>query len=157
MAIVNEEKYGNNSANTLVNDKKGYTYMSALKGNDTYIVENISKSFTEIDDSNRLDESENPGPVNGNGIPTTNFGNDTIQIKNVKANDLALFFDVSLAPNVEASAPSDELYIVKKSAMSSVVKQVMKVEELKMSSVKQLRKAEKAGIVYFRRRVFAAD
>ena len=130
MAIVNEEKYGNNSANTLVNNKKGYTYMSGLKGNDTYIVENISKSFTEIDDSNRLDESENPGPVNGNGIPTTNFGNDTIQIKNVKANDLALFFDVSLAPNVEASAPSDELYIVKKSAMSSVVKQVMKVEEL---------------------------
>ena len=126
MAIVNEEKYGNNSANTLVNDKKGYTYMSGLKGNDTYVIENISKSFTEIDDSDGLDESLYPENTNQNGIPLDDYGKDTIQIKNVKANDLALFFDVSLSSNNPEFAAFDDLYIVKKSAINSVFKQVVK-------------------------------
>ena len=88
MAIVNGEKRGTNSANTLINDKKGYTYLTGLKGDDTYVIEDISNSFTEIDDSDRLDEYayEEGANVNQNGIPTDNYGTDTVQIKNDKPN-----------------------------------------------------------------------
>ena len=56
MPIVNEEKIGTNGQDSLVNDKTGYTKLTGLKGNDTYIINDITNSFTELDAADSIDE-----------------------------------------------------------------------------------------------------
>ena len=132
MAIVNEEIKGTESVNDeLTNSKKGYTRMVGLTGNDTYIINNFSTSFTEIDDADGLDFYNETGlspDVNSNGIPTKYFGEDTIQINNIKTNDLTLFFDYSIGDKNEnpESMPADELYIIKKGSLSSAINTTLK-------------------------------
>ncbi|MBQ8886515.1 MAG: calcium-binding protein [Candidatus Gastranaerophilales bacterium] len=110
--IVNPKIIGDGSANTLTNSNKGYTYMSGQGGDDTYVVENISNSFSEI-----------------NPTETTTTGNNAdnvLQIQNLKGNDLTLFFDVEVNPT---GNPDDNLFVVKKNLLKSVTSQVSKFQD----------------------------
>ena len=130
MVIVNDEKRGTNNNDTLINDKAGYTKLVGLKGNDTYVIKNIANSYTEIDDADSYDETWDPDvPTNSNGIVLGNYGTDTIQIENVKPNDLGIFFDVSLNNYDPEFAPYDDMIIFQKSQAESVLEQFMKVEQ----------------------------
>lgn len=103
--IVNPEITGDASVNTLTNANKGYTYMSGQGGDDTYIIENISNSFSEI---------------NHTTVPTASADSAILQIENLKGNDLTLFFDVSLNSTNDAE---DDLLVAKKSLLKSVITQ----------------------------------
>ena len=110
--IVNPKIIGDGTINTLTNSNKGYTYMSGQGGDDTYVVENISNSFSEI-----------------NPTETTTTGNNAdnvLQIQNLKGNDLTLFFDVEV--NASGS-PDDNLFIAKKNLLNSVTSQVSKFQD----------------------------
>ena len=110
--IVNPKIIGDAGANTLTNSNKGYTYMSGQGGDDTYVVENISNSFSEI----------NPTETTTVG----NYDNNVLQVQNLKGNDLTLFFDV----DVNATGnPNDDLFVVKKTLLNSVNSQVKKFNE----------------------------
>lgn len=103
--IVNPEITGDASVNTLTNANKGYTYMSGQGGDDTYIVENISNSFSEI---------------NHTTVQTASADSAILQIENLKGNDLTLFFDVSLNSTNDTV---DDLLVAKKSLLKSVITQ----------------------------------
>lgn len=103
--IVNPEITGDAGVNTLTNANKGYTYMSGQGGDDTYIVENVSNSFTEI---------------NHTTTSTDVVDSAILQIENLKGNDLTLFFDVSLNTTNDAV---DDLLVAKKSLLKSVITQ----------------------------------
>ena len=107
-----------------VNDKKGYSKLigtqTGSNRNDRYIIKKFSSSFTEIDDANGFDF----GPI----YEYEDFGNDTVIVENVKPDDLTLFFDYSIGDDYlnPESRPADELYIVKKSALSSMISTTLK-------------------------------
>ena len=103
--IVNPEITGDSAINTLTNANKGYTYMSGQGGDDTYIVENISNSFSEINHTTTL---------------TDVVDSAILQIENLKGNDLTLFFDVSLNSTNDTV---DDLLVAKKSLLKSVITQ----------------------------------
>ena len=110
--IVNPKIIGDAGANTLTNSNKGYTYMSGQGGDDTYVVENISNSFSEI----------NPTETTTVG----NYDNNVLQVQNLKGNDLTLFFDVDVN---SSGNPNDDLFVVKKTLLNSVNSQVKKFNE----------------------------
>ena len=107
-----------------VNDKKGYSKLIGTQTgpnrDDRYVIKKFSSSFTEIDDANGFDF----GPI----YDYEDFGNDTIIVENVKPDDLTLFFDYSIGDDYlnPESRPADELYIVKKSALSSMISTTLK-------------------------------
>lgn len=109
----------------VLTSKNGANYLSGLEGDDKYIVNNIKKSWTMIDDA-RQNYADMEGFFNDvNGVfPTAYAGNDTVQINNVNANDLLLFFDVK-NPNNEYADVDETLCIVHKSMFDTVMKQVM--------------------------------
>ena len=104
-----------------VNDKKGYSILTGtLEGSnrdDRYVIKKFSSSFTEIDDANRFDFGD-----------IYDFGHDMVVVENVKPDDLTLFFDYSIGDDYlnPKSRPADELYIVKKSALSSMISTTLK-------------------------------
>ena len=108
----------------IVNDKKGYSKLIGTQTgpnrDDRYVIKKFSSSFTEIDDANGFDF----GPIE----EYEDFGNDTVIVENVKPDDLTLFFDYSIGDEYEnpESRPADELYIVKKSALSSMISTTLK-------------------------------
>ena len=113
------EIFGNDSDNISTNQNRGFSYMSGGKGDDTYIIENLAKSWTTIDDR---DYGEND--------PTSidpHDSNDSLILKNLTSKDVVLFFDV-YHPDREGltsdSHPDDGLYVIKKNAINSVMKQV---------------------------------
>lgn len=117
------EILGNDSNDILTNQNRGFSYMSGGKGNDTYIIENLAKSWTTIDDR---DYGEND--------PTSidpHDSNDSLILKNITSKDVVLFFDVVYHPNKEGltsySHPDDGLYVIKKNAINSVMKQAQKL------------------------------
>ena len=107
-----------------VNDKKGYSKLigteTGSNRNDRYVIKKFASSFTEIDDANGFDF----GPI----YDYEDFGNDTVIVENVKPDDLTLFFDYSIGDDYlnPESRPADELYIVKKSALSSMISTTLK-------------------------------
>ena len=58
MAFEDMFEVGNASNNTL-ESKKGYKFLSGQKGEDTYEIDNISRSWSEIDDAGVL-ANDNP-------------------------------------------------------------------------------------------------
>ena len=108
-----------------VNDKKGYSKLvGKLEGSnrdDRYVIKKFSSSFTEIDDAEGFD-------FKNDIYEYEDFGNDTIIVENVKPDDLTLFFDYSIGDDYlnPESRPADELYIVKKSALSSMISTTLK-------------------------------
>ena len=107
-----------------VNDQKGYSKLvGTLEGsnrNDRYVIKKFASSFTEIDDANGFDF--------GDIYVYEDFGHDMVVVENVKTDDLTLFFDYSIGDydEVPESRPSDKLYIVKKSALSSMISTTLK-------------------------------
>ena len=131
MAVINGPMIGTENDDIITNDKAGVSIMIGGDGDDTYIVENILKSWSEIADGNyTLDENDIPGAIipGSSARNAANFGNDKIIIKNINANDLILFFDVAIAENIydKTSLPDDGLYIIKKSGINTVVSQYNK-------------------------------
>ncbi|MCR4880469.1 MAG: hypothetical protein K6A44_00750 [bacterium] len=103
MTVVNKTIKGNNKNNVLTNkNKKGFTEMYGYKGNDTYVINNIAKTFTIVDDT---------------------AGKDTLQIKNTNGKDLLFFFDV-IVNETEELHPDDGLYIFKKNMAMDVANQL---------------------------------
>ena len=100
------------------NTKAGTTFMVGYNGNDTYVVNNIAKNWTNVDDKGTVlfyDDVDNFNPDS----------NDTLIVKNLSPNDTFIFFDVGIK-NTKYSVQSqisDELFIVKNSMIDSVFKQ----------------------------------
>ncbi len=131
MAVINEPVIGTQQNDTILNNKNGVTIMTGGDGDDSYIIENISKSWTQISDGNyTMDEYNKPSAlISGLSIrDIPNTGSDKVVIKNVNANDLTLFFDVAIAENKydKTSMPDDGLYIIKKSGINAVINQYNK-------------------------------
>lgn len=116
---------GSGTDDVLTVSKRGLNYITGLQGDDKYIINNIKNSWTIVDDTvkNYDDLQEafeflnfDVSPVYGDG------GSDTVQINNVNANDLILFFDVGITGD---DANLDEsLCVVHKSYINSVISQI---------------------------------
>lgn len=133
----------------LESSNKGLNYLAGRKGDDTYIIRNLSNTVTYIDDSvisarNDDDSYEFWNKYLGDNPYFTPIedskdnGNDTLQINNIKANDLFLFFDVynknsqnNLGDDIEIK---DGLFLFKKSAINSVKSQLSKAFSGKIPS-----------------------
>ena len=107
MAKINIPIIGNNKKNKLINIyNSGFTYMSGKKGNDTYIINNISQTATEIEDTK---------------------GRDALILNNIKGNALVFLFDVMVNEDFsENILPDDGLYIIKSNMLTDVVNQLGK-------------------------------
>ena len=109
MTKINKSIKGNNKKNKLTNRNSGYTAMYGKKGDDTYVVTNIANSVTDIEDT---------------------AGKDTLEIQNIKGNDLVFAFDVMLNESDDIydkyGHPFDELIIAKKSLAMSVANKIIK-------------------------------
>lgn len=140
-------KIGFDEANdTLEGSNKGVNYLAGRKGDDTYIINNLGKTVTYIDDAviaaREDDENheywekflgDNPRFT---PIAEPYSDNDTLQINNMKANDLLFFFDVfnKNAENAEEAEIKDALFVLKKSAINSLKSQLSKAYSGKMPS-----------------------
>lgn len=107
---VNDDIIGGVDADTLINTKANYTYMSGGAGEDVYVVNNFAGSYTSIDDSG-ICYAYNPD------CEAAPVSNNTLQIKNVKSSDLAIFFDVCIGDAL-TNEPHIELGIIKKSLIN---------------------------------------
>ena len=96
--------------------------MAGGNGNDTYVVNNITKSFVEIEDTG---------------------GTDNLQIKGVNVNDLLFFFDVVVNENTEYGYADDGLYIIHRNFPDSVISQMKKF----MSDPNNINNVPQAGAV----------
>jgi hypothetical protein len=102
---INKSILGNNKNNTLENkNKSGYVYMAGKKGDDTYVINNISATATSIYDT---------------------AGKDTLTIKASKASDITALFDVVYNEPV-GGPPADELYFITKSNAYNIANQMGK-------------------------------
>ena len=110
MATLNTQ-IGTKGSDELTVSKKGFNYVMGLEGNDKYIINNIKNSWTIVDD--------------GLENPISDAGEDTVQINNVYANDLILFFDVGITGD-EANL-DESLCVVHKSYINSVISQIKKI------------------------------
>lgn len=98
---INEKPIkGNKKNNTLVNKQIGLTAMYGYAGNDKYIINNISNSFTLISDKS---------------------GKDSLHIKNINGNNLIFMFDIATGDNKK---PGDELEIFQKNKLETIAKQL---------------------------------
>lgn len=106
---------------TLVNEYSGFTYMTGKAGNDKYIIKNLAKSWTTIDDKEFHDTYD---------ASVAYDKNDSLILENMTSKDVTLFFDVynpdREGKNAEAY-PDDGLYVIKKSAVKSVLSQLQKL------------------------------
>ena len=105
MAVkINKTIKGTRKNDTLVNkNTSGYTLMQGGAGNDTYIINTISKTFTDINDTK---------------------GTDNVQIKGANGNDLLFFFDVVVDESY--GNVGDELFVIDKKNMNTALKQMQK-------------------------------
>ena len=102
---INKSILGNNKNNTLENkNESGYVYMAGKKGDDTYVINNISATATSIYDT---------------------AGKDTLTIKASKASDITALFDVVYNEPV-GGPPADELYFITKSNAYNIANQMGK-------------------------------
>ncbi len=97
---INKPIEGNKKNNTLTNKKTGMTAMYGYAGNDTYIVNNLSKSLTGIFDKS---------------------GKDNLHIKNLNGSNLVFMFDIATSDDKKAE---DELDIIQKNKFDSVINQL---------------------------------
>ena len=99
---INKNILGTSKNDTLTNNNtSGFTYMNGFKGNDTYIIKNISKTSTFIKDYQ---------------------GKDVLQIKNIKAEDLLFLFDITANSESDDLTPFyDNLIIAQKSLLTSIL------------------------------------
>ena len=117
------EIFGNKRNNTLTNSKKGFVYMSGREGNDKYVITDISKGWTEVNDKNIRDND-----IENSTLPADLEAKDSILLKNISRENIALFFDVQNPeiPETDETHPEDTLYIIKKDMMDSIVEQFIK-------------------------------
>ena len=117
------EIFGNKKNNTLTNSKKGFVYMSGREGNDKYVITDISKGWTEVNDKNIRDNDEEYSTL----LADPN-AKDSILLKNISRENIALFFDVHNPeiPETDKTHPEDTLYIIQKDMMDSIVEQFIK-------------------------------
>lgn len=118
------EIFGNKKNNTLTNSKKGFVYMSGREGSDKYIITDISKGWTEVNDKNIRDNDEEYSTL----LADPN-AKDSILLKNISRENIALFFDVHNPeiPETDKTHPEDTLYIIKKEMMDPIVDQFIKI------------------------------
>ena len=106
-------KDGKEDTLTNKNSKSGLTIMAGKSGDDTYIVNNISKNWTFINDK---DEEEDLSPTDPN---------NKLTVKNIDPKNSFLFFDASIK-NSDYSIQSqidDSLYVINRSMANSVLSQ----------------------------------
>ena len=104
----------------LTNKNKGFTPMGAGNGNDTYIINDISKSFTKIIDGYQTTDRDSS--LDNKAV---NPDNDTLVVKNVNANDLMFFFDVNI-DTATANALDNNFFIIRKKGYNSAFSQILK-------------------------------
>ncbi|MCM1265894.1 MAG: hypothetical protein NC200_06815 [Candidatus Gastranaerophilales bacterium] len=131
MATIKNTQIGTSGNDELTISKNGFNYVMGLEGDDKYIINNIKKSWTIVDDAlQNYEDMEGIFDDYNTVTPMTDGGNDTVQINNVNANDLILFFDVAANDDVDVDVDVDEsLAIVHKSLLDSVMTQIKKFNE----------------------------
>ena len=106
-------KDGKEDTLTNKNSKSGLTIMAGKSGDDTYIVNNISKNWTVINDK---DEEEDLTPADPN---------NKLLVKNIDPKNSFLFFDVAIKNsdyNIQSKI-DDGLYIINKGMTDPVLSQ----------------------------------
>lgn len=109
-----------NVSDELINKNKGFTEMGAGNGDDTYIINDISKSFTKITDGYQTVDRDSS--LENKAV---NPDIDTLIVKNVNANDLMFFFDVNINATT-ANTLDNNFFIIRKKGYNSAFTQILK-------------------------------